>query len=99
MRGPLCWYKTGRVNFEEEVKLLEEGRVRITMPALMVVATRDAALPPVMAAGMGQHCDSLVTKQVDATHWALWEAPAETNRHIGEFLEGLLGGAPLKASI
>ena len=99
MRGPLCWYKTGRVNFEEELKLIEEGRTRITMPALMVVATRDAALPPAMAAGMGQHCDSLVTQQVDATHWALWEAPAETNRHIGEFLEGLLGEPPLKASI
>jgi pimeloyl-ACP methyl ester carboxylesterase len=99
IRGPLCWYKTGRVNYEEERTLLEESKVRVTMPALMVVASRDSALPPAMAAGMGQHCDSLVTRQVDATHWALWEAAAETNKHIGEFLEGLLGAPPLKASI
>ncbi len=99
IRGPLSWYKTGRVNYDEERKLIEDGKTRVTVPALMVVAKRDSALPPIMAAGMGQHCDSLVTKQVDATHWALWEAPAETNKHIGEFLDGLLGGAPLKASI
>ncbi|KAK4157935.1 Alpha/Beta hydrolase protein [Chaetomidium leptoderma] len=99
MRGPLCWYKTGRVNFDEERKLLGEGKNKVTVPALMVTASRDAALPPAMAAGMDQYCVDLVKRGVDASHWALWEAPADVNKHIGEFLEGILKGQPLKASI
>ncbi|KAG7290597.1 hypothetical protein NEMBOFW57_000600 [Staphylotrichum longicolle] len=100
MRGPLCWYKTGRVNFDEEIKLLDQGKTKVTVPALMVVASKDAALPPAMSEGMERHFEKgLVKKQVDATHWALWEAPTETNKYIGEFLEGVLKGQPLKASI
>ncbi len=99
IRGPLCWYKTSKVNFDDELELLKAGKTRVTVPALMVLATRDSALPPAMAAGMDQHCDSLVKRQVDATHWALWEAPAETNKHIEEFLGGVLKEQPLRASI
>ena len=100
MRGPLCWYKTARVNFDEERTLLEEGKVKVTMPALFIAASRDDALPPAMAAGMGQFCTDLVQKEVDSNHWALWEAAADTNRYIVEFLEPLLKGQqPLKASI
>jgi pimeloyl-ACP methyl ester carboxylesterase len=99
MRGPLCWYKTAKINFDEERKLLQEGRTRVRVPALMVVATRDRALPPPMSAGMDKHFDNLVMREVDATHWALWEKPAETNQHIDEFLRGILKEQPLKASI
>ncbi|KAK4123418.1 alpha/beta-hydrolase [Parathielavia appendiculata] len=100
MRGPLSWYKTTKINYDEERTLLEEGKkTRITVPSLMVTATRDAALPPDMAAGMGKWVDNLVTRQVDASHWALWQTPAETNQYIGEFLEGTLKDQPLKASI
>lgn len=99
MRGPLSWYKTSRINFDEERQLLEEGKTKVTMPALMVVASRDGALPPSMAAGMDRYCVDLVKREVNATHWALWEAAAETNKHIGEFLERFLKGQPLKASI
>jgi pimeloyl-ACP methyl ester carboxylesterase len=99
MRGPLCWYKTARVNFDEEKQLLEEGRMKVAMPALFIAASRDDALPPALAAGMGQFCTDLVKKEVDSSHWALWEAAAETNRHIVEFLEPLLKGQSLKASI
>jgi soluble epoxide hydrolase / lipid-phosphate phosphatase len=97
--GPLCWYKTGKVNFDEERKLLEENKIKVGMPALFIAASKDLALPPAMAAGMGQFCTNLVKKEVDASHWALWEAAAEVNRHIGEFLEPLLKGQSLKASI
>lgn len=99
MRGPLCWYKTNKVNFDEERPLLEQGRTKVTVPALMVVATRDAALPPAMSANMDALCTDLTKKEVNATHWALWEAAADTNKHISEFVEGILKDQPLKASI
>ncbi|KAH6636538.1 Alpha/Beta hydrolase protein [Chaetomium tenue] len=99
MRGPLSWYKNGKVNFDEERPLLEQGRTKVTIPALMVVATRDAALPPAMSASMDDLCTDLVKKEVNASHWALWEAAADTNKHISEFLEVILKDQPLKASI
>jgi soluble epoxide hydrolase/lipid-phosphate phosphatase len=99
MRGPLSWYKTGKINFDEERPLLEQGKTNITVPSLMVMATRDAALPPAMSAKMDELCTDLVKREVNASHWALWETAADTNKHIGEFLEGILKGQPLKASI
>jgi soluble epoxide hydrolase/lipid-phosphate phosphatase len=99
MRGPLCWYKTNRINFDEDRALLEQGKTKVSVPSLMVAASRDAALPPAMTAGMAEYVPDLVKREVNASHWALWEAAAETNKHIGEFLEGILKGQPLKASI
>jgi soluble epoxide hydrolase/lipid-phosphate phosphatase len=99
LRGPLCWYKTGRINFEEELELLKRGKTRVTMPALYIGATRDVVLPPWMMANMGKYFDDLTTREVDATHWALWEAAEDVNKHLTEFVERVLGPPRLKASI
>lgn len=100
MRGPLNWYRTRKVNYEEELALLKDGQQpKITTPALMVVAKKDSALPPRMAEGMEIYFDDLRKEEVDGTHWALWEPVAEqTNGHIGKFIAEVLGG-PVKASI
>ncbi|KAK4163472.1 putative epoxide hydrolase [Cladorrhinum sp. PSN259] len=100
VHGPLNWYRTWKINFEEERELVTEGRLRITQPALIVTASRDIALPPAMADGMVKVVDQLTRKGVECSHWATWEKPAEVNRHIGEFLEGVLKGeGKVKASI
>lgn len=100
MRGPLNWYRTRKINYEEELALLKDGQQpKVTQPALMVLAKKDQALPPRMAQGMEVYFDSLRKEEVDGTHWSLWEPVAEqTNGHIGHFVEELLGG-PVKASI
>ncbi|KAK5664226.1 hypothetical protein OQA88_442 [Cercophora sp. LCS_1] len=94
MHGPLNWYRTARVNWEEELPLLKEGpeRVRIKAPSLMITASKDAALPPAMTAKMGDLVEKLSRGEVDTTHWALWEAPSEVNKYIGDFLAGVFGG-------
>ncbi|KAH8890780.1 epoxide hydrolase [Thozetella sp. PMI_491] len=100
MRGPLNWYRTRKINWEEEQELLlQPGRTRITAPSLMVVAKRDAALPPQLAAKMPQSFDNLTMKEVDATHWALWEAAAEVNNHLEQFLNSVVKGSGPKAAI
>jgi pimeloyl-ACP methyl ester carboxylesterase len=99
MRGPLNWYRTGKINFEEEKKLIEEDRVKVPQPALMVTATHDTALPPSMAVGMEVHFNSLIVKEVNAHHWALWQAPDEVNQAIGQFLLDVLAEDGVKASI
>jgi pimeloyl-ACP methyl ester carboxylesterase len=99
LRGPLNWYRTRKVNYEEELELVQKDRVRITQPSLFVLATRDAALPPAMSAGMEAHFDDLERKEVATTHWAMIEAPEEVNGHIGQWLESVLGGKGIKANI
>jgi soluble epoxide hydrolase/lipid-phosphate phosphatase len=87
MHGPLNWYRTFETNVREEVALAERG-AKIECPTMFVQATRDGALPPKMAAGMDAHFDNkLVRREVEASHWALWEKSAECNEYIKEWVE------------
>lgn len=100
MHGPMNWYRTWDVNHAEEAEgLVKEEKFSIKVPSMLVAASRDVALPPAMSAGMGKWFDNLTRKEVDASHWALWEKSVEVNEAIGEFLEGLGGEGVLKASI
>lgn len=100
MRGPLNWYRTRKINYEEELALLKNGQQpKVQPPAMMVAASRDAALPPRMAKGMEVFFESLTIQEVNGTHWSLWEPVAEeTNSHIGAFVKQLIG-SPAKSSI
>ncbi|KAK0646439.1 epoxide hydrolase [Cercophora newfieldiana] len=93
LHGPLNWYRTTRVNWEEERELVERGTeaLRIKVPSMIVTASKDDALPPAMTAYMGPWFDSLERREVEAGHWALWQAAADVNRHIGDFLSKVLG--------
>ncbi|OAA38072.1 epoxide hydrolase [Metarhizium rileyi] len=97
MRGPLNWYRTRRINYEEELALAKEFK-QIDTPALFVAATRDTALPPAMAAGMDRWFKQLNKTEVEASHWALTEKGDEVNKLIGEWLNKVLDGA-VKASL
>ncbi|KAL1842732.1 hypothetical protein VTJ49DRAFT_4370 [Mycothermus thermophilus] len=100
IRGPLCWYKTAKINFEEELELLKLGRIRVTVPALYIGAKRDVVLPPVLMDVMEEYFDDLVRHEVDGSHWALWEVAEDCNRYIAGWVEKLLKEQkPLKASI
>lgn len=99
LRGTLNWYRTRKINYEEELELVKKGRVKISQPSLFVVATKDKALPPAMSVGMEANFDKLERHEVEADHWALVEAAEEVNGHIGRWLEGVLGRHGLKASI
>ncbi|KOS17083.1 Bifunctional epoxide hydrolase 2 [Escovopsis weberi] len=101
LRGPLSWYRTRRLNFDDDVELLEAlggAQPRFAMPALFVAASRDRALPPAMAAGMERFFDDLKRDEIDATHFVLTEEPDKTNASLGRWLDGLYHGE-LKASL
>ncbi|KAK4196631.1 putative epoxide hydrolase [Triangularia verruculosa] len=101
IHGPLNYYRTWDVNYEEEAAdLAKEGKDKIEVPGMIVTATRDAALPPAMAANMEQFFPrGLVKHEVQASHWATWENPGEVNKAVGGFVEQLLGKGKVKASI
>ncbi|KAJ9131165.1 Bifunctional epoxide hydrolase 2-like protein 5 [Pleurostoma richardsiae] len=101
LRGPLNWYRTREINYQEEQALFgEDGKAsKVNAPSLLILAENDKALPPAMANGMEKFFDDLTKKQVDAHHWALWEAAEEVNAIIREFLGKVLQPATVKASI
>ena len=62
-------------------------RNTIDIPFLFVEATKDAALPPALSEGMENKCTQMTRGSVATGHWALWEAPAEVNEYIRQWLE------------
>ncbi|KAJ5647753.1 hypothetical protein N7490_004125 [Penicillium lividum] len=87
VRGPLNWYQTRKLNYEDELSII--GR-RITVPTLFIQALRDTALPPHLGKAMGKQIPGLILKQIDTAHWALWEKPEEVNAIISAWLEGVV---------
>lgn len=77
------------MNYEEELAILER---RITVPVLFVQALKDQALPPHLGKAMAKYISQLTLKQVNTSHWALWEKPQEVNEIIAEWLQGVASG-------
>lgn len=75
-RNEVNWYRTRETNHNEEQAVLNQ---RITIPVLFIQALRDPALPPHLGKRMAKTVPRLSRKQVDASHWALWEKPEEVN--------------------
>jgi soluble epoxide hydrolase/lipid-phosphate phosphatase len=93
MHGPLNWYRTQELNYEDEKELAKQmGGFKFKMPFLFIAGTRDAALPPKSSGGMDKWFESLVRREVNTSHWALWEKPGEVNEYIKEFLAEKVDG-------
>jgi len=78
------WYRTRDVNYKEELAILDR---QIQIPTLFIQALRDQALPPHLGKSMGKHIPNLTLKQVNTSHWALWEKPEEVNDIISGWLK------------
>ncbi|KAI0999154.1 hypothetical protein K3495_g9041 [Podosphaera aphanis] len=92
MRGPLNWYRTGELNFEDDKELKldpeEKSKPIIDIPTLLVTCTEDIALSPSLSEGMDVWFKSLTRAEVVSGHWALVQKSSEVNKHIEEFLSG-----------
>jgi len=64
----------------------------ITLPALMVSATRDVFLPPEASEGMEARVPNLTREVIDSGHWVTWEAPEAATEALLTWLrhEGFL---------
>jgi soluble epoxide hydrolase/lipid-phosphate phosphatase len=92
MHGPLNWYRTSELNFEDEKEMAAEiakNGYTFEMPALFIAGSRDEALPPRLSEGMERYFRDLSRGEVNAGHWALWEKPAEVNKFVEDWLKGL----------
>ncbi|KAJ6183977.1 hypothetical protein N7519_005278 [Penicillium mononematosum] len=84
IHGPLNWYRTRDVNYEDELAILDR---EIQIPTLFIQGLRDQALPPHLGKSMAKQVPRLTLKQVNTSHWALWEKPEEVNEIIGTWLK------------
>lgn len=96
INGPCNWYRTRKVNFEDEKNLPADQRKGIKQPTLFIQATKDNVLTPDLARGMSKAIPNLSTREVPASHWALWHTPQETNDILKEWFEGVVFGGKSK---
>ncbi|KAF9361483.1 hypothetical protein BGX26_002833 [Mortierella sp. AD094] len=84
-RGPLNYYKTTRVNFDDELGLHNN----IDLPCWIILAENDQFLKPYMAAKMKNFMPQLKTTSVVAGHFAMTEKPDEVNTILKQCLKDL----------
>jgi len=82
---PVNWYRTRRVNFEEDKGLI--GKEKVTQPVLFIQATYDSVLKPEMSKSMEDFVPNLTRAEVEASHFALTQKPTEVNESIQKWLE------------
>ncbi len=82
--GPINWYRNFTRNWERGADL----PTRIDdLPCLMIMAEKDAVLPPSMADRMGEHISDLEKVLVtESGHWTQQEQPEAVNRLILDWM-------------
>ncbi|KAL7626911.1 hypothetical protein AAE478_003685 [Parahypoxylon ruwenzoriense] len=100
LHGPCNWYRTRELNGEADLELAKDPSFRFKIPAMLVMAEKDAALPPHLAEGQEKHFAGpfKLESVAGSSHWVMIQCPEETNRHIGDFVKSVLGDE-LKAAL
>ncbi len=77
--GGINWYR----NISRNWRLAEDLAEKVAVPSLMVMAEKDAVLPPSAADGMATYVPDLEKALIkDCGHWTQQEKPQEVNRVI-----------------
>jgi soluble epoxide hydrolase / lipid-phosphate phosphatase len=92
LRGPCNWYRTRELNSGDE-EVLVNPDFQFSMPAMLIMADKDAALPPWMATGQEKYFAAGLKLEMltDCSHWAMIQKPVEVNKHIGDFIKSVYG--------
>ena len=82
--GGINWYRNITRNWEKSEGLAE----KVNVPSLMVMAERDAVLPPSAADGMEAYVEDLEKALVTGSgHWTQQEEPEQTNEILLSWLD------------
>ncbi|KAI1167975.1 Alpha/Beta hydrolase protein [Nemania serpens] len=92
LHGPCNWYRTRELNGDDEAEIAGDS-FRFPIPAMLLMADQDAALPSWMATGQAQHFAAGLKLETlkDCSHWAMIQKPVEVNQHIGDFIKSVYG--------
>jgi pimeloyl-ACP methyl ester carboxylesterase len=89
VRGVFNWYRTRRMDWEDELPLAREGTFRFRMPSLFIPALKDISMPEEYYRNMPEYFDSLAIRAVDAGHWTHWEGREEVNDILTGWVKSL----------
>ena len=82
--GPINWYRNFTRNWERSADLPSQVKV----PSLMVMAEKDAVLPPSAADGMEAYVPDLEKRLIsDSGHWTQQEQPDAVNAVLLDWLD------------
>ncbi|KAI0975991.1 Alpha/Beta hydrolase protein [Xylaria arbuscula] len=92
LHGPCNWYRTRDLNNVDEEAMAQDA-FKFPMPAMLLMADKDAALPPWMAIGQEKHFAGGLKLEhlTDCSHWAMIQQPEQVNKHIDDFIKSVLG--------
>ncbi|KAF2643752.1 alpha/beta-hydrolase [Massarina eburnea CBS 473.64] len=83
------WYRTRRMNWEDELPIAELGPWKFKTPHLFMPATADSFLPPALYIDMERYFDNVTIEAVEAGHWSMWEKPSDVNNILEKWIGGL----------
>ncbi|KAI5863164.1 epoxide hydrolase [Durotheca rogersii] len=100
LHGPCNWYRTRDLNGEDDLELAKDPSFQFKIPAMLVMAGRDQALPPHLAEGQDKYFAAGLKSELipESNHWVQVTFPKEVNDYIGDFVETVLG-EELKAAL
>ncbi|KAK0865956.1 hypothetical protein LTS02_005050 [Friedmanniomyces endolithicus] len=96
IHGPCNWYRTRKLNHEDDQQLPAAAKSGVKQPVLFNQALHDNVLKPEMSKGMERSIKHLTQGEVPASHWALWHTPQQTNKLIKDWVEGVVLGGKSK---
>ncbi|KAJ4297439.1 hypothetical protein N0V90_005330 [Kalmusia sp. IMI 367209] len=89
MHGGFNWYRTRRMNWEDELPIAKKGSFKFQTPHLFIPATKDNFMPPELYTNMGQYFEVETVEAVEAGHWAMWEKPDVVNEILRKWIDRL----------
>ena len=82
--GGINWYRNFTRNWRRSEGLTE----KVSVPSLMIMAEKDAVLPPSAADGMEAYVPDLEKVLIkDSGHWTQQETPAEVDRALLDWMD------------
>lgn len=80
------------MNHDDELGLPKEQRSGVQQPVLFIRALHENILTEDLTRGMDKAIPNLTKGEVQASHWALWQTPYETNDIIKKWFQGVVFG-------
>ncbi|KAF8313269.1 alpha/beta-hydrolase [Clavulina sp. PMI_390] len=93
--GPLSWYKTAKIRYEEEKAAKLLSFLPASLPALFIRGTEDPSSPPMHAKRAKNFVPSLESYDLaGAGHWLMVERKDEITTVVGDWIEEKLKEKP-----
>lgn len=87
MEGPLSWYRTREINWQEDRELTSKTLPE-SLPAMLIMPRDDVAVPPALGKTMKKHVPQVELVEIAGSgHWVQNEVPGVVVQHFKQWVE------------